>query len=42
MERLKKSLLHTYGVGDMFFVLMINVELYYFTMFLTNWAQFSM
>ena len=41
MEKLKKSLLYTYGVGDMFFVLMVCMEMYYFTAFLTDYAQFS-
>ena len=42
MKELKKSLLYTYGIADMFFILMVSMELYYFTMFLTDWAQFSM
>ena len=42
MKELKKSLLYTYGIADMFFVLMVSMEVYYFTMFLTDWAQFSM
>ncbi|MDR1726321.1 MAG: MFS transporter [Acidobacteriota bacterium] len=42
MERLKKSLLYSYGIADMFFVLMVCMEVYYFTMFLTDYAQFSM
>jgi len=41
VEKLKKSLLYTYGVGDMFFVLMVCMEMYYFTAFLTDYAQFS-
>jgi Na+/melibiose symporter-like transporter len=41
-ERLSKSLLYTYGVADMFFLLMINVEMLYFAAFLTDYAQFSM
>ena len=41
MEKLKKSLLYTYGIGDMFFVLMVCMEMYYFTAFLTDYAQFS-
>ena len=40
MERLKKSLLYTYGVADLFFTLMINMELYFFASFLTDSAQF--
>jgi Na+/melibiose symporter-like transporter len=42
VERLKKSLLYTYGVADMFLLLMVDLELYYFTAFLTDYAQFSM
>jgi len=42
VKGLKKSLLYTYGIADMFFVLMVSMELYYFTMFLTDWAEFSM
>jgi glucuronide carrier protein len=42
VEKLKKSLLYTYGIGDMFFVLMVYMEMYYFTAFLTDYAQFSM
>ena len=42
MEKLKKSILYTYGIGDMFFILMVSMELYYFAAFLTDYAQFSM
>ena len=42
MEKLKKSLLYTYGIGDMFFVLMVSMEMYYFTAFLTDYAQFPL
>ncbi len=42
MERLKKSLLYTYGVADFCFALMINMELYIFTAFLTDYARFSL
>jgi Na+/melibiose symporter-like transporter len=41
-ERLKKSLLYTYGVGDMFFSLLVCMEIYYFNAFLTDYAKFSM
>ena len=41
-ERLNKSLLYTFGVGDLFFTLMINMELYFFPAFLTDYAQFSL
>jgi Na+/melibiose symporter-like transporter len=41
-ERLKRSLLYTYGVADLFFNLMISMEIYFFTAFLTDYAQFSL
>src|SRR5512139_1209879 len=41
-ERLSKSLLYTYGIADMFFILMVNMEMFYFTAFLTDYAQFTM
>ncbi len=41
-ERLKKSVLYTYGVADMFFLLMVDLELFYFAAFLTDYAQFPM
>jgi len=41
-ERLKKSRLYTYGVADMFFLLMVDLELFYFAVFLTDHAQFPM
>jgi GPH family glycoside/pentoside/hexuronide:cation symporter/glucuronide carrier protein len=41
-ERLKKSILYTYGVADMFFLLLADLELFYFTIFLTDYARFSM
>ena len=34
-ERLSKSLLYTFGVADMFFLLMVSMEMFYFTAFLT-------
>jgi hypothetical protein len=33
-ERLNKSVLYTFGVGDLFFTLMINMEVYFFAAFL--------
>ncbi len=42
VERLGKSLLYSYGVADLFFALMINMESYFFTAFLTDYAQFSL
>ncbi len=41
-QRLNKSLLYTFGVGDLFFTLMINMELYFFPAFLTDYAQFPL
>jgi glucuronide carrier protein len=41
-ERLGKTLLYTYGIGDLFFALMVNVEAYFFAAFLTDYAQFSL
>ena len=40
-ERLSKPVLYTFGVGDLFFTLMVNMEVYYFAAFLTDFAQFS-
>ena len=42
VERLKRTVLYTYGIGDMFFSVMINMEVYFFTAFLTDHAQFSL
>lgn len=41
-ERLKKSVLYTYGVADMFLLLMLSMEMFYFTAFLTDYARFPM
>ncbi|NLA73997.1 MAG: sugar transporter, partial [Deltaproteobacteria bacterium] len=41
-EKLKKSLLYTYGIGDLCFTLLVCMEVYYFTVFLTDYAKFSM
>jgi len=41
-EKLNKLLLYTYGVPDLFFSLMINMEAYFFAIFLTDCAQFSL
>ena len=40
-DRLSKPVLYTFGVGDLFFSLMVNMEVYYFAAFLTDFAQFS-
>ena len=41
-NKLSKTLLYTYGVPDLCFSLMINMEVYFFTIFLTDYAQFSL
>jgi Na+/melibiose symporter-like transporter len=41
-ERLRKSLLYTFGVGDLCFTLMIATELYLYPRFLTDFAQFPL
>ncbi len=41
-ERLSRLLLYTYGVADLCFTLMVNMELYFFAAFLTDYAQFSL
>jgi GPH family glycoside/pentoside/hexuronide:cation symporter len=41
-ERLNKALLYTYGVPDLCFSLMINMEVYFFMVFLTDYAHFSL
>jgi glucuronide carrier protein len=41
-DKLSRSLRYTFGVGDMLFILMVDMELFYFTAFLTDYAQFSM
>ena len=39
---LNKSILYTYGVADLFFNMMVSMEVYFFTAFLTDYAQFSL
>jgi glucuronide carrier protein len=41
-ERLSKFVLYSYGIADLFFALMVNMEAYFFTAFLTDYAQFSL
>jgi Na+/melibiose symporter-like transporter len=41
-EKLKRSLLYTYGIADLFFMLLINMELVFFPAFLTDYAQFPL
>ncbi len=41
-ERLDRSLLYTYGIADLCFVLLVNMELVFFPAFLTDYAQFSL
>ncbi len=41
-ERLNKLILYTYGIAEFSFNLMINLEVYIFTAFLTDYAQFPL
>ena len=41
-ERLGRPLLYTYGIADMFFVMLTSMELYFFAAFLTDYAGFSL
>ena len=41
-EKLGKVLLYTYGVPDLCFSLMINMEAFFFIVFLTDYAHFSL
>ncbi len=41
-ERLGRSVLYTYGVADLFFVLLVNMELVFFPQFLTDYALFPL
>jgi GPH family glycoside/pentoside/hexuronide:cation symporter len=41
-EKLNKSLLYTYGIADLGFVLVTNMELFLFAVFLTDIANFSL
>jgi GPH family glycoside/pentoside/hexuronide:cation symporter len=41
-EKLKKSQLYTFGVGDLCFTLLATMELFYFSIFLTDHARFSL
>jgi Na+/melibiose symporter-like transporter len=41
-EKLNRSLLYTYGIADLGFVLMVSMELYFFSAFLTDIAKFSL
>jgi Na+/melibiose symporter-like transporter len=41
-DRLKKSLIYTYGIADLFFGLLIAMEVYFFPIFLTDYARFSL
>src|SRR4030042_4147389 len=41
-ERLKKSLLYTFGVGDLFFTLLVCMDVFFFYSFLTYYAKFSL
>ncbi|MFC1838198.1 MFS transporter [Thermodesulfobacteriota bacterium] len=41
-EKLNKSLLYTYGIPDLGFALITNMELFFFAVFLTDIAEFSL
>ena len=41
-ERLDRSLLYTYGIADLCFMFLVNLELVFFPRFLTDYAQFSL
>ncbi|MDM7994177.1 MAG: MFS transporter [Acidobacteriota bacterium] len=41
-ERLSRPLLYTYGIADLFFVMLTSMELYFFAAFLTDYAAFSL
>jgi glucuronide carrier protein len=41
-KKLNKLLLYTYGTADLGFVLIANMELYFFSAFLTDYAEFSL
>ena len=41
-ERLRRSVLYTYGVADLFFVLLVNMDLVFFPQFLTAYALFPL
>jgi len=40
--RLRKTVVYTYGAADMFFGLLIAMEVYFFPIFLTDYAQLSL
>ncbi len=42
MNRLPKSVLYTFGISDLFFGLMVSMELFFFSAFLTDYAQFPL
>jgi Na+/melibiose symporter-like transporter len=41
-KKLNKLLLYTYGFADLGFVLITNMEMYFFSAFLTDYAEFSL
>ena len=41
-ERLRKPLLYSFGVGDLTFTLLVCMEVYFFNIFLTDYAEFSL
>jgi Na+/melibiose symporter-like transporter len=42
IKRLNKFLLYTYGIADLGFVLIASMESYFFSAFLTDYAEFSL
>jgi hypothetical protein len=42
VERLRKLVLYTFGVSDLFFTLMVCMELYFFSAFLIDHARFPL
>ena len=41
-EKLRKPLLYSFGVGDLSFTLLVCMEVYFFSAFLTDYAEFSL
>ena len=41
-DRLSKPLLYSYGIADLFFVMLTSMEVYFFAAFLTDHAGFSL
>ena len=41
-DKLNRTLLYTYGVADLGFTLVTNMEVFFFSAFLTDYAEFSL